>query len=300
MKLLVLGNVTVDEAMDSPVWLSPGHTVVVGAPRRDLGGKGANQALLAKRAGAETRLIAAIGDDDLAPWIIGALAAEGFDTQDLVRLPQPSDRSLIFVGPGGENAIASVTGCSGALTTQQAREALVGLAGGDVLLLQGNLSVAATEAALREGRNLGLVTIFNPSPLQTGFGALLPLIDLLVVNEGEAAALGGGIGEPDDLTHRLHEAGAATVVLTLGARGAFAFGRLGTAQVAAEPVRVVDTTGAGDTFMGVLVAALFTHGLALDSAMRAASRVAALTVSRPGTWSAFPTRGEIAAILASL
>jgi ribokinase len=300
MKLLVLGNVTVDDAMDSPVWPTPGHTVVVGAPRRDLGGKGANQALVAKRAGADVRLIAAIGDDDLAAWSVDTLGAEGFDPPDLIRLPRPTDRSLIFVGPGGENAIASITGCSAAVTDSHAHAGMADLAPGDGLLLQGNLSFGTTEAALREARRRSLVAIFNPSPLQPQFGALLRLVDLLVVNEGEAAALGGDAGKPDDLMRRLQEAGAGTVVLTLGARGARASGRLGTAQVAAEPVRVVDTTGAGDTFMGVLMATLFTRGLALQAAMRAASRAAALTVSRPGTWSAFPTRAEIAAILAAL
>lgn len=298
MKLLVLGNITVDEAMAAPTWPTPGHTVVVGAPRRDLGGKGANQALVAKRAGADVRLVAAVGDDDLAGWITDTLARDGFAADDLIRMPQPSDRSLIFVGPGGENAIASVTGCSAALTPAQGCAALDRLTSGDVLILQGNLTVATTDAALRQARRRGVATVFNPSPLDAGFTGLLPLVDLLVVNEGEAAALAGVDGAPDEALRRLHAAGSGNVVLTLGARGAWALGRLGSASVAAEAVRAVDTTGAGDTFTGVLVAALHAHALALEPAMRAASRAAALTVGRLGTWSAFPSDTEITAILA--
>lgn len=297
MTFIVLGNVTVDEAMAAPVWPTPGQTVVVGSARRDLGGKGANQALVLKRAGADVRFVAAVGKDDLAGWIAETLKADGFRTEDLIRLPAPSDRSLIFVRPDGENAIASVTGCSAAITPGQAVAALGGARTGDVLVLQGNLSFDATEAACREARRLGMLVAFNPSPMQAGFASLLPLVDLLVVNESEAIQLGGA--RPDhDLIRALHLAGAADVVLTLGGRGSKAFGARGPAEAAAKPVLAVDTTGAGDTYMGVLTAGLFGRGLPIASTMRAASAAAALTVTRHGTWSAFPTTDEIDAIFA--
>ncbi len=299
MTFFVVGNITVDESMATPVWPTPGHTVVVGPPRRDLGGKGANQALVLARAGADVRFVAALGSDDLAAWIVETLRADGFRTEDLIRLPLASDRSLIFVGPDGENAIASVTGCSAAVTADQAVAALEGARAGDVLVLQGNLSLAATEAACRAARGLGMHTAFNPSPMQPGFPSLLPLVDLLVVNESEAVQLGGA-RPADDLVRALHEAGAADVVLTLGGRGSRSYGARGAAEVRAEPVRAVDTTGAGDTYMGVLAAGLFARGLPLAAAMRAASASAAITVARQGTWSAFPTAGEIGAVFARL
>ncbi len=299
MAFIVLGNVTVDEAMTTPVWPTPGETVVVGQPRRDLGGKGANQALVLRHAGEAVRFVAAIGQDDLAEWIVETLELDRFDTAALLRLPMPSDRSLIFVGPDGENAIASITGCSAAITPEDAVAALRGTAAGDVLVLQGNLSLAATEAACLEARRRGALTAFNPSPLQAGFVTLLPLVDLLVVNEGEAVQLAGAQA-PQDMLRHLHRAGAADVVLTLGGRGSMSFGGRGAAEAAAQTVTVLDTTGAGDTYMGVLAAGLFGRRLPMAMAMKAASAAAAITVGRRGTWSAFPTVPEIASVFALL
>jgi ribokinase len=302
MAFVVLGNITVDEAMHTPIWPSPGQTVVVGAPVRDLGGKGANQALNLKRAGGDVRFVAAVGDDDLARWVGEILAADGLSPENLIRLPKPSDRSLIFVHPNGENAIASVTECSAAVSEAQARAAVANARAGDVLVLQGNLSFEATRAACREARERELSTCFNPSPLREGFASLLPLVDLLVVNEGEAIRLSGVVSDsPEATILRLHQAGAGDVVLTRGARGSVAFGRRGAASVKATPVATpVDSTGAGDTYMGVLAAALYARDLPLSLAMKAASAAATLTVARRGTWSAFPTKDEIDAIFVGL
>lgn len=298
MAFIVLGNITVDEFMAAPTWPAPGQTIVVGAPTRDLGGKGANQALVLKRAGADVRLMAAIGQDDLADWIVERMAAAGFRPDDLLRLPSASDRSLIFVGPGGENAIASVIGCSAAVTEAQAVAAVAGAQRGDVLILQGNLSLATTRAACVAAQNAGLPILFNPSPMQPGFDSLLPFIDLLVVNESEALQLGGS-PDTDASLQALHAAGAGNVVLTLGGGGSRSFGRRGVASVSATPVTVVDTTGAGDTYMGVLAAALFDRSLPIGRAMAVASAAAAITVTRRGTGSAFPSSAEIEALFAS-
>jgi ribokinase len=299
MTFLVLGNVTLDEAMAAPIWPTPGQTVVVGPPVRDLGGKGANQAVILKRAGAEVRFVAAIGQDDTSEWIADRLVAEGFSAADLIRLPLPTDRSLIFVGAEGENAIASIIGCSMAIPEGRAVAALSGARRDDILVLQGNMSFAATLAACREARRLGLQTVFNPSPMQPGFRTLLPLVDLLVLNESEARDLAGA-QDAGDLAKALHGTGAANVVVTLGPRGSAACGLRGQAVAAARSVAVVDTTGAGDTYAGVLAAGLFVRGLAMDSAMKAAAAAAALTIGRRGAWAAFPSAAEIEAIFASV
>ena len=299
MAFLVLGNITVDETMDTAVWPKPGETIVVGSPVRDLGGKGANQALILKHAGAEVRFVAAIGRDEAADWVVERLAAEGFRVADLVRLAQPTDRSLIFVNPEGENAIASIIGCAKAMSKDRAAAALAGARRGDVLVLQGNLSLATTRLAFEEAHRHGLLTMFNPSPMQAGFRDLLPLVDLLVLNESEARLLGGA-QDFDALARALHEAGAGDVVLTMGSRGSTAFGRRGHAVAAALPVGAVDTTGAGDAYAGVLAAALYARGLPMMDAMAAATAAAALTVGRRGAWAAFPSAAEIAAIFASV
>jgi ribokinase len=292
---LVLGNATIDESMTVDTWLAPGQTVIVGPPRRDLGGKGANQALVASRTGAPVRFVAAIGRDAEGDWIAERLHAEGL-SDDLLRVDAATDRSLIFVNPEGENAIASTVAAAGSIGPDLARSLVAALAPGDGLLMQGNLSLEATRAALLAARSAHVRTIFNPSPLQPGFANLLPLVDLLVLNQGEAERLGGA-GDPGVAAGSLRLAGASIVVLTLGARGAVFADEAGVDHTPAPEVSAVDTTGAGDTFTGVLIGALYHRRLASHAAVAAAAAAAALTVQRFGTWSAFPSRVEIEAIL---
>lgn len=293
---LVLGNATIDEAMAIDTWLSPGQTVVVGPPRRDLGGKGANQALVLSRTGAPVRFVAAVGMDAEGDWVAERLAREGLSDADLLRTNTATDRSLIFVNSDGENAIASTTAAACRISPDDARSVIDSLNPGDGLLMQGNLTFEATRAALGEAKQRGVRTIFNPSPMQQGFADLLGHVDLLVLNEGEAATLGGK-GSPRERAESLRQAGARIVVLTLGGQGALLVDQLGFEQVPALRVQAIDTTGAGDTFTGVLVGALFHHGLSRRASVEAASAAAALVVQRQGTMSAFPSREEIAAIL---
>jgi ribokinase len=293
---LVLGNATIDESMATDVWPTAGHTIIVGSPRRDLGGKGANQALMLSRTGAPVRFIAAVGGDTQGDWIAQRLADEGLEG-GLVRVEAATDRSLIFVSAAGENAIASTVAAAAALTPAFTREQAASLSPGDLLMMQGNLSLAATEAALAAARVAGARTVFNPSPIQPGFAALAPLVDLLVVNEGEAEQLGGA-GEPEAVVSALRRAGAGAVALTLGARGSLFVDATRLIHTPALAAPVVDTTGAGDAFAGVLVGALYHRQLPPPAALAAATAAAALTVQRRGAASALPSRVEIDAIFA--
>lgn len=295
---VVLGNVAVDESMAAPAWPVPGATVLVGPPHRDLGGKGGNQALILGRCGVDMRLVATIGDDDNGRWIAATLAAEGVATHGLIRIEGPSDRSLIFVGASGENAIASTSICSDALTPQHVATALAGARPDDVIVLQGGLTLAANAAACQAAARLGLRVVFNPSAMRPGFETLVPSADLLVLNAIEAGELTGE-GEPMALAQRLHEQGAGDVVVTMGAAGAVCAGRSGRFAVPAAQTIVRDTTGAGDTYLGVLSACCIAHDMPMERAMRCAALAAAITVSRPGTRGAFPTAAELAAIIAS-
>jgi ribokinase len=296
MSFLVLGNVAIDQSMSTPNWPTPGATVLVGPPASDLGGKGANQALVLARAGTTVSLVATIGDDEAGRWIAGELAAEGLATSQLVIVPKPTDRSLIFVSASGENAIASTSHCSDALLPAHA-EAAIGRAPTDTILLtQGGLTAATTAAAFAAATARGLTIVFNPSALRDGFDELTGEADLLVLNQHEAAQLVGD-APPGELVRRLRSRGAGTVVVTLGAAGALALGQEGEIATPAGQGEVVDTTGAGDTFLGTLAAALYEFGLPLEAGMRAASMASAITVSRRGTRGAFPSRAEMAAIL---
>ncbi len=296
MRFLVLGTVMIDEAMAVSVFPTPGATVIAGPVRRDLGGKGANQAIVLHRAGTDIRLVAPVGEDGEAEWVAAALLAAGIDVADLVPLDQPTDRSLIFIGPGGENAIASIIDAAESIDATMAEECVAGLGPGDMLVMQGNLTLAATEAALVTARSQGALTFLNPSPVRPGAERLFPFADCLIVNEGEAAQF-ARCDDPAEAATRLRAAGAGTVVVTLGGRGALASGPGGIARVTAQPVAVIDSTGAGDTFAAVFAAAHYDRGLPLAESLEAAGRAAAITVSRPGTHAAFPTREELAAIL---
>ena len=294
---LVLGNVAIDETMRAPVLPTRGATVLVGAPVRDLGGKGANQAIVLLRATSDVRFVAPIGDDDAAGWITAELAAEGLGTSHLIRIPGASDRSLIFVGPDGDNAIASTSHCSDALTLAHAEAAVNAAQPDDVLLLQGGCTFETNRAAIAAAKARGLRVVFNPSAMRAGFETLLDGLDLVVVNAGEAAALVGE-GAPAEQAQRLVARGIGDAVITLGARGSVAAGRGGQHAVPAALATVIDTTGAGDTYLAVLAAALFARNAPTPVAMARASAAAALTVSRHGTRTAFPTRDELAAIFA--
>lgn len=294
---LVLGNVAIDETMQAPHLPVPGATVLVGPPVRDLGGKGANQAIVLRRAVTDVRFVATVGDDAAAEWIVAALAEEGLDDSHLVRVPGASDRSLIFVGPNGDNAIASTSHCSDALTAAHAEAAVAAAQPGDVLLLQGGCTVETNRAAIAAAKARGLKIVFNPSAMRRGFETLLDGIDLVVVNAGEATAL---VGEraPAEQALRLASRTGGDAVVTLGVAGSIAAGRSGTHAADAARVRVVDTTGAGDTYLAVLVAALFTHAAPTPLAMQQAAAAAAITVGRAGTRAAFPTGTELAILLA--
>ena len=293
---LVLGNVAVDETMQAPVLPAAGATVLVGPPMRDLGGKGANQAIVLYRATSDVRFVATIGDDDAGQWIVAELSAEGFDTSHLIRIPGASDRSLIFVGPDGDNAIASTSHCSDALSPAHAQAAVNAAQPGDVLLLQGGCTFETNRAAIAAAKARGLRIVFNPSAMRAGFETLLDGLDLVVVNSGEAKVLVGE-GAPVKQAQRLVERGVRDAVVTLGARGSVGAGHGGNRAVPPAPATVIDTTGAGDTYLAVLATALFARGTPMWMAMAQASFAAALAVSRRGTRAAFPTRDELAWIL---
>jgi ribokinase len=293
---LVIGNVAVDETMAAPTLPVAGATVLVGPPERDLGGKGANQAIVLHRAVRDVRFVATIGDDDAARWIIGTLAEEALNISHLVTIEGASDRSLIFVAPNGDNAIASTSHCSDALTPEHAQAAVRAAEPGGVLLLQGGCTVDTNRAAIAAAKARGLRVVFNPSAIRPGFESLLAGLDLVVVNAGEATALVGE-GHPADQAQRLVAKGVGDAVVTLGAEGSISAGRGGRHTVPATPATARDATGAGDTYLAVLAAALFARNAPMPLAMQQASAAAALTVSRFGTRAAYPTAAELDAIL---
>lgn len=292
MPVHVIGNLCRDTTLDVPRFPHPGETLVAARSRSELGGKGLNQAVAAARAGADVVLHAAVGVGEAA-GLAAALAPEPGLAVRLVEGEAPTDASVLLVRPDGENAIVSA--CAAARGFDPVRRgAIADVREGDVLLLQGNLTLAATRAALAEGRRRGARTALNPSPLWDDAPRAWPDIDLLVANAGEAAALTGH-ADPFAAASALLAAGARAVAVTRGAGGVVLATAQGLVAVAAPRVEAVDTTGAGDVFCGVLVGWL-ARGVAFPAAIGPASAAASLAVTRPGALASCPSAAEMEAL----
>ncbi len=293
MRVHVIGNLCRDTTLALPRFPRPGETLVASGSRTALGGKGLNQAVAAARARADVVLHAAVGPGEAAGFV-AALGGERGLALRLIEGDAPTDTSLLLVRPDGENAIVSL--CAAARGFDPVgRGALADVARGDLLLLQGNLPLAATLAALAEGRRRGATTVLNPSPLWDALPRSWPDVDILVANAGEAASLTGE-HDPVAAAQALRAAGVSAVAVTRGAGGVVLCGAAGTVTLAAPRVDVVDTTGAGDVFCGVLVAGI-ARAFALPAALAHAVAAASLAVTRSGALAACPTAAEIAAML---
>lgn len=289
-RLLVLGNAGLDIGLDLPGLPQPGETLVGRAAGRAPGGKGLNQAVVAARTGLVPVLFRApIGHDPEGEHVARALALEPFARLELPILAAPTDLSVLMVLPGGENAIVSAGDCAFALGADDAADFAAGCAPGDWLLLQGNLLPAVTAAAIGAAKLRGAKIMLNTAPVSVGMASLLPLCDVVVANAAEAGHLAqGGL---------IHSAEGGVVIVTLGAEGCRVT-RKGTATQFSAPTAVArDTTGAGDTFCGVLAASLVADR-AIERAIAAAQAAAALTVTRAGAFPSLPTASELQPLVA--
>jgi ribokinase len=285
-RVVVIGNAGLDLRLVVPRLPIPGETLIGSAGARAPGGKGLNQAVVAARCGAEVRFCAPLGNDLAeANEVERHLAIEGFAELILPRLPHATDFSLLMVLPRGENSIVSTSACSLALSRTQTEPALKDLGEGDVALLQGNLSLDTTAFILDTAQRQRATTLFNPAPFWPGAEKLVGQCSLVIANNVEAQSLGESI----------HAARAA--IITLGAAGCLLIEREDRRAFPAEIVSAIDTTGCGDTFCGVLAAAL-AREFTIEAAIGAAQKAAALTATRPGAFQALPSRAELGAILA--
>lgn len=290
MRVHVIGNAAFDEALAVEEWPVPGASILCRPLASGPGGKGLNQAVALARAGVAVRLVAGVGEDARGAAVRAALAGEPL-ALGLVAMPgRATDASIVLGAPDGDNCNITTTECAGALSPEAVRASLAEAGAGDVLLVQGNLTEAATRAALEVAGARGMARVMNPSPLRPWQAEVLGLCERVFVNEAEAAALGG--------VAALHAAGVGEVVVTRGAAGAAVSGPGGVVQVPAEAAVVRDTTGAGDAFLGGALGSALLRGVAVDAeALRAGAKAAAIAVSRAGAFAALPTRAEFAAML---
>ncbi|MEU1467744.1 ribokinase [Streptomyces sp. NPDC005761] len=254
------------------------------------GGKGANQAVAAARAGGDVMMIGAVGDDGYGLRIRENLEHSGVDTDLLHTAEGPSGTAHIVVDGKGSNAIVVIPGANGTVTALGPGE-IAAIAEADLLLLQLELPLSAVIEGARAGHAQGVRTVLTPSPVQELPAELLDCVDLLIANEYEAAELSGQ-AEPHAASEILL-AQVPAVVITLGSKGCLYAARGSqTVHFPAPEVTAVDTTGAGDTFVGTLAVAL-GEGQPVPKAIAWAASAAALCVQKPGASISMPYRSEI-------
>lgn len=289
--IVVFGSLNVDLVMEMDAVPSRSQTVLARSSRIEPGGKGANQALAARRGGAEVIMVGAVGRDPLAAVATGNLEQAGVDISRVTAVDAPTGCASIWLEADGSNRIGVALGANAEARAGQIDDATLGRASS--VLLQMETPPEETAAIIRRCRALGVRSILNLSP-----AARLPdigLCGLLVVNEDEAEALAGWAGAPPNAAS-LRTVIGCDVIRTLGAQGSEAATAGGAWTVPAFAARVRDTTAAGDCYVGVLAAAL-DRGMGLPDAMLEASAAAALACERAGSQASLPARTDIAAWL---
>ncbi len=280
----------------------PGETRLGSRFFTSTGGKGANQAVAARRAGAEVTFLTAFGDDAYGLRMRDRYFAEGIDLRH-VRMgeAEPSGVALILVGEDGENLIGVAMGPNARLSPGAIDDLPAEVFEGGVLLASLEVPFDTVLRAIERADLAGMTVVLNPAPAPSALAghAILARVDVLTPNRGEAEVLAGsGPAGAAQLAGALRAAGAGAVVLTLGSEGCLVADGSGSVVIPAFPVEAVDTVGAGDAFNGVLAAAL-AEGLGLAEAATRANAAAAVAVTQPGAQGALPSRAEIDRMVAS-
>jgi ribokinase len=293
-RVIVVGSINVDLVVTTGHLPRPGETVTGGAFARHLGGKGANQAVAAARAGAAVAMIGAVGRDADGDESVAALVAEGIDVSRIRRVEAPTGVALIAVAPDGENQIVVASGANALVSADDASLANLE-AGTGVVLACFEVPMPAVIAAVLAARRIGMKAIVNPAPAQLLPSELITSGPILTPNAQELSSITAG-AELEAGISSLIAAGARAVVVTLGAEGALLADGSRRRSVPARSVEVADTTGAGDTFSGVL-AAWLASGHDLDEAVEAANAAAGLSVTLAGAREGMPGRSAIEELL---
>lgn len=295
-KVIVIGSLNMDLIVRTPRRPATGETVMGSDFQVLPGGKGLNQAVAAARLGAETVMAGRVGDDDFGHRLRAFIEAERVDSTHVHASPSEVTGVAIITLADGDNTIVVASGANMQVTPQDV--GAMPIAGGDICVGQFEVPLATTEAVFRQARAAGARTLLNAAPAQALPSSLLAVVDILIVNEHELAILSGAAiteastdADIAGAARRLVD-GQRTVIATLGARGALAVDGIATHAFAGRKVTVVDTTGAGDCFVGALAAAL-AAGIDLPTALDRATVAAALSVQRLGAAPSMPTLAEL-------
>jgi len=297
-----VGSINIDIVALTERLPTPGETVTGGTLLINHGGKGANQAVAARRLGADVRFIGCVGDDTFGPELRQSMAVEGIGVEGLTTIAgSHSGTAVIVVDAAGRNQIAVASGANLLLTVDWVARFLEDFAWAQVVICQLEVPLDTVLWTLRTARQYGATTVLNPAPAQPVLPELWPLVDYLTPNEVEAAQVSGlplaALSDASSVARTLLARGPRVVILTLGAQGAFGGTLDQMVHVPAFPVTVVDTTAAGDAFNGALVVAL-AEGCPLAGAMRFANAAAGLTCTQRGAQNSLPVRTQVDAFLA--
>jgi ribokinase len=297
-QLLVIGSLNTDLLVRVGELPGPGETVTGGVFELSGGGKGANQAVAAARAGASVAMVGAVGTDEFGARLLDELGAEGVSVAGVARLPGvATGLAAIVVDEEGENQIAVASGANHALRAGHVERAFgeLDLSHARCALLSMEISDEVLVEGARRAAAAGMTVVVNPAPARPLPAELVARRPIVTPNAGEAAALTGR-DDPADAGAALVDSGAAAALVTAGADGVFVAAEVGRVEVLRPPeVFVRDTTGAGDTFSGVFAAGL-ARGWELDRAARWATAAAALSVTKPGARGGMPAAAEIEAV----
>jgi ribokinase len=295
--ITVFGSINMDLIATTTRLPKPGETVAGTGFTTAAGGKGANQALAARRAGAQVKMAGAVGKDGFAADAVALLNDGGADLSLVKSVEAPTGTALILVETDGENMIAVVQGANGTLTSADASAALKGMTTTDTLMLQLEIPAEAVETALHEARAAGIRTVINIAPLTDEAERLGKMADVVIANETEFERLAGETGmgnaEREAAMLRLHGETGQTLIVTLGADGVMALHEGKLYRASGLTIEPVDTVGAGDTFCGYFAASL-DAGLGFEDALKRAAIAGSLACLKPGAQPAIPLASDVA------
>ena len=296
-KITVIGSCNTDMVIRSERLPRPGETVIGGVFMMNPGGKGANQAVAASRAGGDVTFVTKVGNDLFGEKSAEMYKTEGLNVDYIFTDPaNPSGIGMIFVDAKGENCISVASGANGTLGTSEIESARDAIESSYLILMQLEIPAESVAKAARIASEKGVKVVLNPAPAQTLSPELLRFVDIIIPNETEAEIL-TGIKVTDETSaesaaRKLGESGIRTVIVTLGSKGALIKDGDNIVKVDAVPVIPVDTTAAGDTFCGAFCVGL-SEGKSVIDSVRFGCKAAAISVTRRGAQASTPYRNEM-------
>ncbi len=294
--ITVFGSINMDLIATTARLPKPGETVTGTGFSTAAGGKGANQALAARRAGATVRMAGAVGSDSFADGALALLKQAGTDLSLTKTVSEPTGTAHILVGGDGENVIVVVASANGTVSTDDATATLERMAAGDTLMLQLEIPAESAERALVMAKEKGVTSIINIAPLTEDAARLGRMADIVIANETEFELLAGREGLSSEARieamQSLSRETGQTVIVTLGAEGVVAVRNGNVHRAKGLKIEPVDTVGAGDTFCGYLAASL-DAGLDFDKALRRAAVAGSLACLKAGAQPAIPEAAEV-------